>query len=332
MESATERDREAIERQLGRPPRALAGVAARCLHGGPSVIAQRPYDEPGEPFPTTFWLSCRVLVRAVGELESSGGIAALEAELAARPGLRASRRRADARVAALRAALDDGGPRADGGAALATSLEGGAPGGAAQVPARPRCCRARRAALRARAPRARARAARDAGGLLRVGVSELSVRLAREDWRNGERVVERMLADPARAPIVTSVMRELQRELRRRLGQTYTLAMLVDALRRCGPLGARGRAARGARDRLGPRQRLRRRRLRARRAQRARLDAGLSALPPPPPPSGPTDELLRIERRRKAAVRQRRHSRLRLLLVLILLVAVGVGGFSSARG
>ena len=126
VESATERDREAIERQLGRPPRALAGVAARCPLGGPSVIAQRPYDEAGEPFPTTFWLSCRVLVRAVGELESSGGIVMLEAELAARPDLRESRREADARVAALRAALDDGGARADGGAALATSLEGGA--------------------------------------------------------------------------------------------------------------------------------------------------------------------------------------------------------------
>jgi uncharacterized protein len=127
VESVTERDREAIERQLGRPPRALAGIAARCPHGGPSVIAQRPYGEHGEPFPTTFWLSCRALVRAVGELESGGGIAALETELAARPGLRESRRRADARVAALRAELDDGGPRADGGAALTTSLEGGAP-------------------------------------------------------------------------------------------------------------------------------------------------------------------------------------------------------------
>jgi hypothetical protein len=127
MEVATERDREAIERQLGRPPRALAGVAARCVRGGPSVIAQRPYGERGEPFPTTFWLSCRVLVRAVGELESSGGIAALEADLAARPGLRRSRRLADARVAGLRARLDDGGARADGGAALTTSLDGGAP-------------------------------------------------------------------------------------------------------------------------------------------------------------------------------------------------------------
>jgi hypothetical protein len=126
VESATQRDREAIERQLGRPPRALAGVAARCAHGGPSVIAQRPYDATGMPFPTTFWLSCRTLVRAVGELESNGGIAELERELAAKPGLRRSRRSADVRVRAVRAALDDGSPRADGGAVLGTNLDGGA--------------------------------------------------------------------------------------------------------------------------------------------------------------------------------------------------------------
>ena len=63
--------------------------------------------------------------------------------------------------------------------------------------------------------------------MLRVGVSELSVRLAREDWRSGERTVERILADPRRAPVARAVMHELERELRRRLGQTYTLAMLV---------------------------------------------------------------------------------------------------------
>jgi hypothetical protein len=125
VEPATARDREAIERQLGRPPRALAGVAARCPHGGPSVIAQRPYDEAGVPFPTTYWLSCRALVRAVGELESSGGIAALEHELAARPALRRSRASADARVASLRASLATAGARVDHGAALAASLDGG---------------------------------------------------------------------------------------------------------------------------------------------------------------------------------------------------------------
>lgn len=127
VQPATARDRKAIEHQLGRPPRALAGVAARCALGGPSVIAQHPYDGDGTPFPTTFWLSCRVLVRAVGELESRGGIAELEAELAARPGLRRSRAHADARVGAVRSGLAGDGPRADGGAALAASLDGGRP-------------------------------------------------------------------------------------------------------------------------------------------------------------------------------------------------------------
>lgn len=60
-----------------------------------------------------------------------------------------------------------------------------------------------------------------------MGVNELSVQLAREDWRAGERIVERILADPSRAPIAMSVMLELSRELRRRLGQTYTLAALT---------------------------------------------------------------------------------------------------------
>ena len=41
---------------------------------------------------------------------------------------------------------------------------------------------------------------------------------------------------------------------------------------------------------------------------------------------------MRIERRRKAAVRQRRHSRLRVLLVLVLLAAVGAGGFLAGQG
>jgi hypothetical protein len=47
---------------------------------------------------------------------------------------------------------------------------------------------------------------------------------------------------------------------------------------------------------------------------------------------------MRLERRRKAAVRQRRYSRLRTLLVVLLLGGAGVGGFflgqalTKARG
>jgi hypothetical protein len=67
--------------------------------------------------------------------------------------------------------------------------------------------------------------------------------------------------------------------------------------------------------------------VRARRPQRTRLEARLSTPPPLPPPPGPTDELLRIERRRKAAVRQRRHSRLRTFFTLVAIAGAGVGGF-----
>jgi hypothetical protein len=60
------------------------------------------------------------------------------------------------------------------------------------------------------------------------------------------------------------------------------------------------------------------------------LEAGLST-PPPLPPPGPTDELLRIERRRQSAVRQRRHSRLRTVLALFAIAGAGVGGFYLGR-
>src|SRR4051794_19924522 len=122
-------DLEAIERQLGRAPRALVRVAARCPHGGPAVLEQAPYADDGTPFPTTYWLSCRALVEAVGRLESDGGIAELEAELAADDALRGDRRHVEARVAARREALAGAGPHVDDGAALRSGIGGTAPGG-----------------------------------------------------------------------------------------------------------------------------------------------------------------------------------------------------------
>jgi hypothetical protein len=117
------------ERQLGRPPRALVRVAARCRFGRPAVLEQAPYDADGVPFPTLYWLSCPVLVEAVGRLEGAGGIEELAAELAADPRLEADRAAAEARVRARRRALAADGPRLDGGAALAAGLAGEAPGG-----------------------------------------------------------------------------------------------------------------------------------------------------------------------------------------------------------
>jgi hypothetical protein len=45
-------EREIVERQLGRPPRALVGVAHRCPCGQPDVVETSPRLEDGTPFPT----------------------------------------------------------------------------------------------------------------------------------------------------------------------------------------------------------------------------------------------------------------------------------------
>jgi hypothetical protein len=67
-------DRAVVERQLGRPPRAFRRVAVRCPFGRPAVTEQEPFDDAGEPFPTTLWLTCPHLVAAIARLEASGGV------------------------------------------------------------------------------------------------------------------------------------------------------------------------------------------------------------------------------------------------------------------
>ena len=63
-----------VERQLGRRPRAFVRVAVRCPFGRPAVTEQAPFDENGEPFPTTYWITCRHLAAAIARLEADGGV------------------------------------------------------------------------------------------------------------------------------------------------------------------------------------------------------------------------------------------------------------------
>jgi uncharacterized protein len=67
-------DRALVERQIGRPPRAFRRVVVRCPYGKPAVTEQAPFDESGEPFPTTFYLTCPHLVAAIARLEAAGGV------------------------------------------------------------------------------------------------------------------------------------------------------------------------------------------------------------------------------------------------------------------
>ncbi|MEU6645667.1 DUF501 domain-containing protein [Saccharomonospora sp. NPDC046836] len=72
FEPVTAADREIIAAQLGRAPRALRSVAARCPSGHPSVVQTSPRLEDGTPFPTLYYLTCPTLTSLVGKLEAAG--------------------------------------------------------------------------------------------------------------------------------------------------------------------------------------------------------------------------------------------------------------------
>jgi hypothetical protein len=101
-------DREIIELQIGRPPRAFRRVAARCPYGRPAVTEQAPFDELGEPFPTTFWLTCPHLVAAVARIEAAGGVARWSRVAREDPVLRESAERANEEQRRLRPELPGG--------------------------------------------------------------------------------------------------------------------------------------------------------------------------------------------------------------------------------
>jgi hypothetical protein len=101
-------DRELVERQLGRRPRAFRGVAVRCPYGRPAVTEQAPFDERGAPFPTQFWVTCPHLVAAISRLEAAGGVERWTRAVQDDPELRASLERAQAEQRRLRPDLDAG--------------------------------------------------------------------------------------------------------------------------------------------------------------------------------------------------------------------------------
>jgi len=97
-----------VERQLGRAPRAFRRVAVRCPFGRPAVTEQAPFDEHGDPFPTTFWLTCPHLVAAVSRLEAAGGVERWTTAARADPELAASLEAAEAEQRRLRPELSVG--------------------------------------------------------------------------------------------------------------------------------------------------------------------------------------------------------------------------------
>ncbi len=137
-------DQALVEYQLGRPPRALRRVAVRCPFGAPAVTEQEPYDDRGEPFPTTYYLTCPHVVASVARLEAAGGVERWSAELEHDQALAADLARATAEQRVLRAELAGGRTGRDAG----TSLELGI--GGSRNPSRLKCLHAHAAYALAR--------------------------------------------------------------------------------------------------------------------------------------------------------------------------------------
>lgn len=70
ISQATEVDLKKLEAQLGRIPRGVAGISARCVCGSPMVVATVARLDDGTPFPTCFYLTYPKLVKAASSLEA----------------------------------------------------------------------------------------------------------------------------------------------------------------------------------------------------------------------------------------------------------------------
>ena len=104
---SSERDLATIRDQLGREPRGVLAVAARCVCGNPVVVTTAPRLADGTPFPTLYYLTHPGAVAAVSRLEAGGAMGDMAVRLAADPDLAAAYRAAHIAYLAARSAVDD---------------------------------------------------------------------------------------------------------------------------------------------------------------------------------------------------------------------------------
>ena len=137
-------DETVVARQLGRAPRAFRRVAARCPFGLPTVTEQEAYDRDGDPFPTTYYLTCPHLVAALARVEAAGGVERWSSAAEEDPALAASLAAATEDQRALRRELAGAHRGSDGGASLELGI------GGSGNPARLKCLHAHAAFALAR--------------------------------------------------------------------------------------------------------------------------------------------------------------------------------------
>ncbi|WP_062519690.1 DUF501 domain-containing protein [Demequina silvatica] len=106
---ATERDVAVLAAQLGRAPRGIVAIAARCVCGNPTVVHTAPRLPDGTPFPTQYYLTHPDAVAAVSTLEANGVMKEMQTRLTSgeEPELAAAYRAAHERYLEERYALGD---------------------------------------------------------------------------------------------------------------------------------------------------------------------------------------------------------------------------------
>ncbi len=106
-DAPTQRDLDAVHRQLGREPRGVHAVAHRCSCGDPDVVATEPRLPDGTPFPTFYYLTCPRAAGLIGTLEASRTMAEMQDRLAGDPDLAAAYTAAHEAYLADRAAVGE---------------------------------------------------------------------------------------------------------------------------------------------------------------------------------------------------------------------------------
>jgi hypothetical protein len=106
-DAPTQRDLDAVHRQLGREPRGVHAVAHRCSCGDPDVVATEPRLPDGTPFPTFYYLTCPRVAGLIGTLEASRTMAEMQDRLGDDPDLAAAYTAAHEAYLADRAAVGE---------------------------------------------------------------------------------------------------------------------------------------------------------------------------------------------------------------------------------
>lgn len=105
-EPASEEDLATIQSQLGRVPRGVLGIGARCVCGNPTVVVTAPRLPNGTPFPTMYYLTHPAATSAMSTLEAQQLMVEMQNKLAEDPELQAAYQRAHEAYLADREAIE----------------------------------------------------------------------------------------------------------------------------------------------------------------------------------------------------------------------------------